>query len=103
MLHHLLINREMYEENGNMKSKLVKFDRTSSPRGYRGVHIAPTFGTSAYIAVIKNPFAQHVIPLGDILCQPSKVTFILAFLGGKSKMRNIANHVKPGVQNRFSN
>ncbi len=31
ILHHLLINREMYEENGNMKSKPVKFDRTSSP------------------------------------------------------------------------
>ncbi|MBE0521795.1 MAG: hypothetical protein IBX39_05945 [Candidatus Methanoperedenaceae archaeon] len=31
ILHHLLINREMYEENGNIKSKPVKFDRTSSP------------------------------------------------------------------------
>ncbi len=31
ILHHLLINREMYQENGNMKSKPVKFDRTSSP------------------------------------------------------------------------
>jgi hypothetical protein len=29
ILHHLLINREMYEENGNLKSKPVKFDRTS--------------------------------------------------------------------------
>lgn len=31
ILHHLLINREMYEESGNTKSKPVKFDRTSSP------------------------------------------------------------------------
>jgi len=31
ILHHLLINREMYEENGNTKSKPVKFDWTSSP------------------------------------------------------------------------
>jgi hypothetical protein len=31
ILHHLLINREMYEENGNTKSKPIKFDRTSSP------------------------------------------------------------------------
>jgi transposase len=31
ILHHLLINREMYQENGNTKSKSVKFDRTSSP------------------------------------------------------------------------
>ncbi len=31
ILHHLLINREMYHENGNTKSKPVKFDRTSSP------------------------------------------------------------------------
>ncbi len=64
ILHHLLINREMYEENGNTKSKPVKFDRTSSPiqmteqdmikvlanagyiikrRDARGVHMAPTF------------------------------------------------------------
>ncbi len=31
ILHHLLINREMYEEKGNTKSKPVKFDWTSSP------------------------------------------------------------------------
>jgi len=31
ILHHLLINREMYQENGNTKSKSFKFDRTSSP------------------------------------------------------------------------
>ncbi len=31
ILHHLLVNREMYQENGNTKSKPVKFDRTSSP------------------------------------------------------------------------
>ena len=31
ILHHLLMNREMYQENGKTKSKPVKFDRTSSP------------------------------------------------------------------------
>ncbi len=31
ILHHLLINREIYHENGNTKSKPVKFDRTYSP------------------------------------------------------------------------
>lgn len=31
ILHHLLMNREMYQENGSTKSKSVKFDRTSSP------------------------------------------------------------------------
>lgn len=31
ILHHLLVNREMYQENGNTKSKPAKFDRTSSP------------------------------------------------------------------------
>ncbi len=31
ILHHLLINKEMYQENGNTKSKAVKFDRTSPP------------------------------------------------------------------------
>jgi transposase len=31
ILHHLLMNREMYEENGNVKQKSLKFDRTSSP------------------------------------------------------------------------
>ncbi|MCG2736818.1 MAG: transposase [Candidatus Methanoperedenaceae archaeon] len=30
VLHHLLINREKYQENGNAKSKPVKFDWTSS-------------------------------------------------------------------------
>jgi len=30
ILHHLLMNREMYQENGNIKSKPVKFERTSS-------------------------------------------------------------------------
>ena len=30
ILHHLLINREKYQENGNAKSKPVKFDWTSS-------------------------------------------------------------------------
>ncbi len=42
ILHHLLINREMYEENGYMKSKPVKFDRYQK-NGCQGVHIAPTF------------------------------------------------------------
>ena len=31
ILHHLLMNRELYQENGNTKSKPVKFNRTSSP------------------------------------------------------------------------
>lgn len=31
ILHHLLVNREMYEESGNLKPKTLKFDRTSSP------------------------------------------------------------------------
>jgi transposase len=31
ILHHLLMNREMYQENGKTKSKPVKFNRTSSP------------------------------------------------------------------------
>ncbi len=31
ILHHLLMNREFYQENGTTKSKPVKFDRTSSP------------------------------------------------------------------------
>ena len=31
ILHHLLVNREMYEETGNLKPKPFKFDRTSSP------------------------------------------------------------------------
>jgi len=31
ILHHLLVNREMYEESGNLKPKPLKFDRTSSP------------------------------------------------------------------------
>ena len=31
ILHHLLVNREMYEENGNLKPKTLKFDRVSSP------------------------------------------------------------------------
>lgn len=31
ILHHLLVNREMYEESGNLKPKPFKFDRTSSP------------------------------------------------------------------------
>src|SRR5664279_1663021 len=31
ILHHLLVNREMYEESGNIKPKTLKFDRTSSP------------------------------------------------------------------------
>jgi transposase len=31
ILHHLLMNREMYQENGRTKLKPVKFDRTSSP------------------------------------------------------------------------
>jgi transposase len=31
ILHHLLVNREMYEENGNLKPKSLKFDRASSP------------------------------------------------------------------------
>jgi hypothetical protein len=59
----LLMNKEKYQENGNIKSKPFKFDRTSSPiqmteedmnntlvTGYiikkkdpRGVHITPTF------------------------------------------------------------
>ncbi len=31
ILHHLLVNREMYEESGNLKPRPLKFDRTSSP------------------------------------------------------------------------
>ena len=32
ILHHLLVNREMFEESGNKKPKHpLKFDRTSSP------------------------------------------------------------------------
>ena len=31
ILHHLLVNREMYEESGNIKYKPLKFDRASSP------------------------------------------------------------------------
>ena len=31
ILHHLLVNREMYEESGNLKPKTLKFDRVSSP------------------------------------------------------------------------
>ncbi len=31
ILHHLLVNREMYKESGNLKPKTLKFDRTSSP------------------------------------------------------------------------
>ena len=31
ILHHLLVNKEKYQENGNIKSKPFKFDRTSSP------------------------------------------------------------------------
>jgi transposase len=31
ILHHLLVNREMYEETVNLKPKPLKFDRTSSP------------------------------------------------------------------------
>ncbi len=31
ILHHLLVNREMYEESGNLKPKTLKFDRASSP------------------------------------------------------------------------
>jgi transposase len=64
ILHHLLVNKEKYQENGNIKPKSFKFDRTSSPiqiteedmintlvkagyiikkKGCQGVHIAPTF------------------------------------------------------------
>ncbi len=31
ILHHLLVNREMYEESGNLKPKPLKFHRTSPP------------------------------------------------------------------------
>ncbi len=31
ILHHLLVNREMYKESGNIKPKPLKFDRTSLP------------------------------------------------------------------------
>ncbi len=31
ILHHLLVNKEMYEETVDLKPKPLKFDRTSSP------------------------------------------------------------------------
>ena len=31
ILHHLLVNREMYEEGGNLKPKSLKFEWSSSP------------------------------------------------------------------------
>lgn len=31
ILYYLLVNREMYEKSGNLKTKTLKFDRVSSP------------------------------------------------------------------------
>ena len=59
ILHHLLMNREMYEENGNTKSKPVKFDRTSSPVQMTEQDMIDTLSNAGY--VIKKRDAQGCI------------------------------------------
>jgi transposase len=54
ILHHLLINREMYEENGNTKSKPVKFDRTSSPIQMTEQDMINVLANAGYIIKKKN-------------------------------------------------
>jgi transposase len=49
ILHHLLVNREMYEEKGNLKPKTVKFDRTSSPIQITEQYMIDTLVKAGYI------------------------------------------------------
>ncbi len=50
ILHHLLVNREMYEETGNFKPKqLLKFDRTSSPIQITEQDVIDTLVKAGYI------------------------------------------------------
>ena len=49
ILHHLLVNREMYEENGNLKSKPAKFERTSSPIQITEQYMIDTLVKAGYI------------------------------------------------------
>ena len=53
------MNREMYEENGNTKSKPVKFDRTSSPVQMTEQDMIDTLSNAGY--VIKTRDAQGCI------------------------------------------
>ena len=43
------MNREMYEENGNTKSKPVKFDRTSSPVQMTEQDMIDTLSNAGYV------------------------------------------------------
>lgn len=50
ILHHLLVNREMYEETGNLKPKQpLKFDRTSSPIRITEQYMIDTLIKAGYI------------------------------------------------------
>jgi transposase len=50
ILHHLLVNREMYEESGNLKPKQpLKFDRTSSPIQITEQNMIDTLIKAGYI------------------------------------------------------
>ena len=49
ILHHLLVNRERYEEKGNLKPKTIKFDRTSSPIQITEQYMIDTLVKAGYI------------------------------------------------------
>jgi transposase len=54
ILHHLLVNKEKYQENGNIKSKPVKFDRTSSPIQMTEQDMINTLVNAGYIIKKKD-------------------------------------------------
>lgn len=54
ILHHLLVNKEKYQENGNIKSKPFKFDRTSSPIQMTEEDMINTLVNAGYIIKKKD-------------------------------------------------
>ena len=54
ILHHLLVNREMYEESGNIKPKTLKFDRNSSPIQITEQDMIDTLVKAGYIIKKKD-------------------------------------------------
>lgn len=54
ILHHLLVHKEKYQESGNIKSKPIKFDWTSSPIQMTEQDMIDTLVNAGYIIKKKD-------------------------------------------------
>lgn len=59
IMHHLLVNKEKYQENGNIKSNHFNFDRTSSPIEITEEDKINTLVNAGYIIKKKMPMGAY--------------------------------------------